>query len=505
MRELLDLRYQKKIEMIELIFYSKNHSIAQTELLDALEVTYPTLVATVDKVNLDAKEFGYNDFTIVHSPQQQLFSLEIKEDLGIQFMFSAYLKKSLKFQLLQLLLTESFPTMKILANKMNVSYFSIRQTVKQLNEKLDSRHMSISTDKEVAIVGNELAIRLYYSVLYLFVYGGGEWPFSFIHYFEISKLLADCPKEIYVSGTIDKTLLVHYYTAIHLLRDKKGQFLSDINAPLYSPPLIEEEDTYRSFVLKMKKYLVNANDAYVNYTSSALISCILAFGNYSTIETPPPFFYLDKRLQDLDFLASIYLFVEQLEQNFLIPFSTIEKNKILYALMSTHYRTLLFEDMNLDLDSSLPVYRALTRHPSKLFKIDYLKQLIRKIMDSNASAYTKLDQTYLEKEYVLILDKYINLSKHTKEIKVAVLSIVSNELLTQEFKANFSAYYNIEVVEEYDRKIDLFISDFLLSKEVIKSLKIKHPIVYVHTKLAEGYYEKLNKQLAEIATIKLKK
>lgn len=143
MRELLDLRYQKKIEMIELIFYSKNHSIAQTELLDALEVTYPTLVATVDKVNLDAKEFGYNDFTIVHSPQQQLFSLEIKEDLGIQFMFSAYLKKSLKFQLLQLLLTESFPTMKILANKMNVSYFSIRQTVKQLNEKLDSRHMSI--------------------------------------------------------------------------------------------------------------------------------------------------------------------------------------------------------------------------------------------------------------------------------------------------------------------------------------------------------------------------
>lgn len=506
-RELLDVKDQKKLLVIEKIFYAENHSCAQEILLEELKITYPTLMTTIEKINEDLTDFGYPNFSIIHSPSNQLFSFDLKEDISMQIIVSMYLKASIKFEILEALLHRSYPTMKDLANKLNVSYLSIRTNIKKLNELLEGNKIVISTKKELSIQGNELSIRLYYTFILLFVYGAEKWPFSFIGYFEISNLLVHCPKEIYLAKTFDKSLLVHYYVAIHLLRDKKGNQLNRedmMKIPLYQAYSIESKKESQSFFQEMHNHMANVSIAYLTFSAQVLFSCILAFGGYSVIKNPPMFFYKDQQIKEIGFLDTIFFIMERIEQYLTTPLSKQEKDKLLYSLMSVNYRVHLFEDLKLDLELLIPEYRKIERHPAKKYKLDYVITLINEVISSNKNLLSNPFQEYLKYQYLQIIDKRIDFSKHTQKIKIATLSIISNEILTQELYAHFSQFYNIEVVEQLEANIDLFVSEFKLSQEVIQSLKVNQPVVYVHSRLVDSDYDKINKCLEEIAITKFK-
>ncbi|CUL47624.1 hypothetical protein HXF18_10175 [Listeria monocytogenes] len=47
MREYLDSKSQKKVVLLEKIFYAENHTSTQEELLNDLNITYPTLFAFI--------------------------------------------------------------------------------------------------------------------------------------------------------------------------------------------------------------------------------------------------------------------------------------------------------------------------------------------------------------------------------------------------------------------------------------------------------------------------
>ncbi|EAK8405659.1 hypothetical protein CE681_04870 [Listeria monocytogenes] len=47
MREYLDSKSQKKVALLEKIFYADNHTSTQEELLNDLNITYPTLISTI--------------------------------------------------------------------------------------------------------------------------------------------------------------------------------------------------------------------------------------------------------------------------------------------------------------------------------------------------------------------------------------------------------------------------------------------------------------------------
>ncbi|HEL9125016.1 TPA: transcriptional regulator, partial [Listeria monocytogenes] len=67
MREYLDSKSQKKVALLEKIFYAENHTCTQEELLNELNITYPTLISTIKTINFDIERFGYKAFSIVHS------------------------------------------------------------------------------------------------------------------------------------------------------------------------------------------------------------------------------------------------------------------------------------------------------------------------------------------------------------------------------------------------------------------------------------------------------
>ncbi|MFD1899182.1 helix-turn-helix domain-containing protein [Enterococcus termitis] len=186
MRELLDSKSKKRVAVIEKIFYSSNHICTQSELLEQLDMTYPTLLSVIDGINNDVVRFGYSDFSISRHSHPQSYSININKSISIQLLVHAYIRESSKFQLLELLLTSSFPNLQLLSKSLYISYNSLRKDIKELNQFLKKNGIKISAKEGVRLEGDEIGIRLFYTFLYLNVYGGDSWYFRL---FSILRLL----------------------------------------------------------------------------------------------------------------------------------------------------------------------------------------------------------------------------------------------------------------------------------------------------------------------------
>lgn len=154
MKEILDVKSKKKVDAIEKIFHSKNHICAQSDLLDELQVTYPTLISLIETINHDAIKFGYTDFSIIHTPSNQLYVLNASEESSVQLIIHSYIKESPRFKLLELLLTTSFPNLQSVADNLFVSYASIRKDIRELNRTLKKYLVHISTKNGVRLEGD---------------------------------------------------------------------------------------------------------------------------------------------------------------------------------------------------------------------------------------------------------------------------------------------------------------------------------------------------------------
>ena len=505
MKELLDLKSKKKVAIIERIFHSKNHSCAQSLLLEELDVTYPTLRLLIETINSDALKFGYETFSITHSPSNQLYTLNTHEESSIQLIIHSYVKESPKFKLLELLLTSDFPKLQMAADKLFVSYGSIRKDIKELNELLKQYRVSISTSNGIRLEGDEVGIRLYFTFLFLTVYGGESWPFKFIRYFEITALLDSCPKEIYNAKFLDKSMMVHFYLAVHLLRVRQNKFIPDSHSfciPLYMAYSEESKRSYELFLINLSNYVPNVSGENLRYTARIILSVIVAFGSYASIEAVPTFFYSDPLFKQNGFLELIFLIDEKIEQHLSIPLSHNEREKLLYSLMSVNYRYLFFKNVSLNLEALILGYTKIDRNLKKRHKVKHLKLLVNKLMELEEFSLFEPYKKELSSDYFLILEKRIDFSTHTLPINVVILSVVSNETGVLDFKKTFSNYYNVQVADTLEGEVDLVISDFPLSHQLLSANSIKQPIVYVNTRWSESDYLKINKKLAEIATVK---
>lgn len=505
MKKLLDWQSKKKVELIEKIFYSKNHSCTQSKLLKELNITYPTLRSLIDITNYDVNNFGYENFTIDHSPANQLYTLNMNEDCSIQLIINSYITHSSKFLLLEVLLTSSFPNLQSVAEKLFSSYKSVIKDIKELNKILEKYRIFISTRNGVRLEGDERGIRIFYTVLFLTVFGGKAWPFRFIRYFEISELLKHCPKEVYDGQSIDKQMLVHFYLAIHLLRIRQNNYIhpKDLsNIPLYKPYSEESRVSFKAFIGSLNKHVPHMDKEKLEFTTQIILSALLSFGSYTSIENVPPFFYSEPMFKNNNFLDIVTFICEEIHNQLSIPFSDVEKEKLIYSLMCVNYRYLLFDKINLNIGEMVLGYTKIDRDLRKRHKVKHLKLLIDQLMDSKELSIFQPYKKEISSDYLLIFEKRIDFAKHTLPIKVVILSIISNETAVANFFNFFAHYYNICVTNNWEEDIDLIISDIPLSNTVIKSFSIKQPIIYVHTRWSESDYEKINRMLAKIATDK---
>lgn len=502
MRGYLDLKSKKKVDLLEKIFYSENHTSSQEDLLRELNITYPTLVSTIETINFDITRFGFEEFSIIRSLSNSLYTLNMSDNCSIQLIINAYIRESPKFQILELLLSSSFPNLPTLAKKLHVSYSAIKKDVKELNEELSDKGLKIFTGNGVEIGGDEFSLRLFYTFLFLSTYSGDRWPFSFIQYFEISKLLEKCPKEIYQSNSIDKSIMIHYYIAIHLLRDRMNCRVAQsrhFDISLYKAYTDEAKKNEIEFIEKMSTYLPSMVIEEVSFTTQILLSVILALGTYSSIEKTPSFFYFDSYLEKMGFMEAVDYVREMVCNSLSIPFSKKEEELLIYSLASINYRYFLLKNLCSELELIVTGYSKIDRNKKKVHKIEHIKPLLCALMDQSEMSLLNQFRENIISDYLIIMDKRIDFSKHTKPIRVMILSTISNETAIFDFLKYFSGYYNLEIVNQVDSRVDLYISDFAVSPSVLTTFRIDQPLVYVNTRWLESDYNKINDNLAKIA------
>ncbi|HEL9586461.1 TPA: transcriptional regulator, partial [Listeria monocytogenes] len=100
-----------------------------------------------------------------------------------------------------------------------------------------------------------------------------------------------------------------------------------------------------AFIKKVAKQLPNRNYKEMTYTTQIILSTIVAFGSYSSIEKMPSFFYMDEQLEEMGFMKLVDFASERVNDNLSIPFSEKEMELLRYCFASINYRYFLLDNL----------------------------------------------------------------------------------------------------------------------------------------------------------------
>ncbi|MFC0616218.1 helix-turn-helix domain-containing protein [Enterococcus faecalis] len=512
MYELIDKLDQRKIDVLKKVFHSNQHSCLYDDLLTDVNITQKTLKKIIEDVECDLKDFGFLDLItlknyIGYTYKSSTITMDFSENFNMQRLINAYVRKSIKFRLLERLLYSKFKTLREVADYFHVSYVQIRRIIGELNDFFSGSDLFINTRRSVFIEGSETGIRFFYSYLLLMTYGGEEWPFSTVSFYDVGQLLCKCPSEVYCSDTLDKSFLVRYHVSIHLIRSRKNFFIieKDIGIPLYMPHTISNKRTFYSLAKALKKHLPHLNDIQLEQSASVLCSGIIALGDYSSVKVTPDFFFLNPEIKQSQITHLTFYILDRLDYHLYSPLNSEERDRVLYALMCLHYRVFytqltcirLKDVLYSPLDSSISDFK---RH-----KIHRIKQLVNREMQSTEFDFIRKYESYLVEQYYNIYDRYIDFPKHTAPITVTFISAFSNLDLQKEIRIRYSSYFNLKVSDTLSRTVDLIVTDLPVSHDAISGILYSQPIIHCHKELVESDFNKLTNVLSRIAKKKFTK
>ncbi|NBJ47180.1 hypothetical protein C6N01_13290 [Enterococcus faecalis] len=509
---IIDKLDQRKIDVLKKVFHSNQHSCLYDELLTDVNITQRTLKKIIDDIECDLKDFGFSDLISIEkyigkNYKSSTLSIIFSESFNMQKLINAYIRKSIKFRLLHRLLYSKFRTLQETADYFHVSYVQIRRIIGELNDFFNNSDLFINTRRSVCIEGNEVGVRAFYSFLLLTSYGGEEWPFSTVSFYDTSQLLSKCPREVYCSDTLDKAFLVHYYVAIHLIRSRKNFFVieKDIAIPLYTPHTISNKRAFLSLAKSLKKHLRHLNDVRLVHSASVLCSSIVALGDYSSVKVAPDFFFLNPEINQSQIIHLTFYILDRLDHHLYSPLDSDERGKIIYAVMCLHYRVFYMQQVCIRLNDVLPTPPNSIISNLKRHKAHRIQELVDREMQSAEFNFIRKYESYLATQYYNIYDRHIDFSKHTAPITVAFVSALSNIDLEKEIRVRYSSYFNLKVAETLSQTVDLIITDLPISHDALSGILYKHPIIHCHKELVESDFNKLTNVLSEIAKKKFTK
>lgn len=129
-----------------------------------------------------------------------------------------YIFRSPKFQIMDLILKNTFNSIESIAFKINLSPASVRYYVKQLSIYFNQFNIKISFSKKHTLIGNPLDIRLLMLYTYLSIYKGDDLPdFPVVNLFDRSQL-----KSKLSYSQLHQIKIIEQITAFNLIQRKQA-------------------------------------------------------------------------------------------------------------------------------------------------------------------------------------------------------------------------------------------------------------------------------------------
>ncbi|MCA5013466.1 MULTISPECIES: helix-turn-helix domain-containing protein [unclassified Enterococcus] len=506
MKEFMDKSLLRRYQTLELINDAPDQTLHSDLLLDKLGISVGTLYKVISSIENDFIQYDCTDsIKLIYLESIHSYKLEIAEDFFIQFIRLFYYENSLNFKLLKGLLLNNLDDITETAQRFFITYSSLRRELYTLKKEFEKYGLELQLKKKIHLTGNELHIRLFYAVLCLNSYGGYSWPFHSIHLHDTNEILRHMPKEFFNSDSLDKKILVDYFTAVSLVRGRLNFPLTEecFKTSLYHSDTPEFKKSVTDLNQIFKRLLPATTEKKRTLEIRALISCVLACGSYAGITHAPRFFSLDKKLQKDQFLSPLFHIMESLKKYSLLKDSDNEYMKIFNKLATLHYRILLFNNPELQ---NLPTWsqpkneiRILSDQRVALFT-----KIIKKELEHPVFNHLEEYKEYLAGQYHEIFLYSIDWLKYKPAINVLIVSKVSKDKLDFLLTTALRSLYNFQCVFERTEDIDLVVSDTILSDNLIPALGSEaKPVVYVNQTFTLSDYDRVGQKLAHLTWSKI--
>lgn len=496
----IDTPLLKRFKLLKVIYQAPGQTVSQEELLYSMNISLTTLTSMIEIVQDDFEQFDCQEkIQLFFNQRYKCYSLKIHESFSLQFIQLFYLQESLRFKIMEKLLTNELSDMTSTAERFFTTYSTLRRELHYLKEVLQPYGLDITYRKKIRLIGDELHIRGFFTLFCLNSYGGRTWPDSFTPVAEVQAIITSLPEEIFNQKKADKRILLGFFIAVSLLRARHGLTLSesDIKVPLYGPEEVFQTERTKNIIHIYKKHLPLATNSVRILEIKVLFSCVLSFANYEGVQQFPHFFFLDKQLQELNFLDSVFQFMANIKTRLPYELSDQESNRIFYLICLTHYRMLLFHDprfTNLLLtdNSALPSINI------DVTKTEFINQLVMSEIEQPYFKPFEEFKPYLMAHYRNILYYSLDWTAHKSTICVYLISKFSKHKLEALILSVFDSFYDFEVAYELNSQVDVVISDSILVEDPSEYPFASQQIIYVDTPITPSDYHRIAKKFAEI-------
>lgn len=497
----LEIADKKKLKLLKKIYYTKNHACFKYTLLEQLNITDRTLQETLTHIEEDLIAFNYQEaIKITFHNKKQLYKIDISEDASLDLLFIFYLERSIKFQLLKGLLTNSLDDISSTAKRFYTSYSSLRRSIFDLDSFFSTYGLSIKIRGKIELVGNELVIRTLFTLLYLNAYSGSKWPFSFL-FFEITQLLEKVPNEIYPEHSLDRTYLLHYYLAITVIRLRSNCFTEDeaSQKALYNGEQGQKSALeFTEFKKNLHQLAPTLSRQQLEQEARLIVSGVICFGSYQSIEKIPTFFYTDEQLLKIHFMDDLLIIMEHVLTYFQAPLSSEAKELLLYRLSTIHYRLYLFQEQTNTIGDLW--YASLYENIDgiKNIQLNILNDMVSTLLAKEGFAYLKPYSSYLIQEYFYMLEGDLSLKYLLPPINILFLSSTCNRKLMQKHYLHLDNEVQVNIYDHLTPEVDLIISNFVIFRNIMNKISIHQETVHVNDSYFESDYLHVREKIEQI-------
>lgn len=499
---LLDNDKKRRLELLQVIYRSSQHTISFHDLQTKMKLSTVTLSTTIDQLLEDVNQFS--DVPLIVETRvgnQKWYQLPEEHHMIQTQLRQYYLQNSIKFHLMKDLFIEDGGSLERFSQTYFLSPSKITREVKELNTMLCQHQLQIDGFKHLKLTGSESSLRYFFVHLFFHTYQGLDWPFEQMNPFLVNYYHELFPEKLFRLLDVKGNIFASYIVAISLIRCSQKHYLE----AHFEEEWLYEDGSDDNYVIKTErfvKYLLNDPQ----YTGTAkeltrevrfIYSFVFSQQTFIDDNTDIPAFFFNKTLSDLNYMSHVDTISKELAQLFERQLDERTKRIWRYHLTVIHYRLLLFPEILV----TLPAYWTvdfLTIIEKDLYYQFTYQRIHSQLVTSHTSLNSKqLD--YLTRAYSVITMPYVSafFMKHP----VNILFLTNNtdfHFLYKAFTSDFARIYlRIEAVEMGNPNTDVIISDTLVNPTLL-DLPADTPVIYYETNAYFAYLSHIQDQLFKI-------
>ena len=249
---LLDDRTNLKLAIIRKLEQQFSFSERKDILCEELNISQYLLERSVLEINEDLKQFELNDdMELIEQSNEVILFQDAQVSSSV--VEENYLKYSLEFTLLQTIFFNQFTSIKKYGEKQGMSRTVVYKIIDRIRKELTQYDIKLS--KTFQLVGNEMKIRQYFSMLYYRIYKDSDALYNQSDIIVVNELFSEIKLHCEEVNTF---YLFKHYLLIMLERVKRKRhyFLS---SDFYSADFDQENVLYQTVEQWSKRNLSGTN------------------------------------------------------------------------------------------------------------------------------------------------------------------------------------------------------------------------------------------------------